>query len=114
MYFHMMTRRISFGLAIAGLVIASPAIVDIASHFMNRSNPLFLIVYLPDTYAIVVTLCGFCVFHYSYGLIIHKIYVNINETVILEKKFRELFDNPFSRFLVWRETLDVYKKRRGW
>jgi hypothetical protein len=108
----MMTRRISSGLAIAGLVIASPAIVDITSHFINK--PLFLLKDLPETYAVVVMLCGICVIQYSYGFIMHIIYVNISETVILERKFREIFDNPFSRFLVWRETLDVYKERRGW
>jgi hypothetical protein len=71
MYFHMMTRRISSGLAIAGLVIASPAIVDITSHFINK--PLFLLKDLPETYAVVVMLCGICVIQYSYGFMMHII-----------------------------------------
>ena len=111
MDFHMMTRRISSGLAIAGLVVASPAIVEIASHFINK--PLFLLKDLPETYVIVVMLCGICVIQYLFGFGMNIIYLNINEKSI-EKGFRKIFENPLSQFLVWRETLDVYKERRGW
>ena len=109
-----MTRRISSGLAIAGLIAASPAIIEIASHFINKSKPLIFIRYLPDEYAIVVMLCGVCVIQYIFGFVMNVFYINVNENPILEKKFRVIFENPLSKFLIWRETLDVFKERRGW
>tara|TARA_R110002020_G_scaffold48286_12_gene137726 strand:- start:4382 stop:5332 length:951 start_codon:yes stop_codon:yes gene_type:complete len=113
MDFQMMTRRISSVLSIIGLVVASPAIIEITSHFLNKSNPILLIHQLPCIYKHTIIFCFLLVIQYIYGIMMHIIFSNFDDIPIMKKKFNEIFENPFSRFFVWRETLDIYRERRG-